>query len=111
MQAGVVMTHKSITDSAKGQMCTIRLPTICNFDHTTTVFAHISGIRLGHGTGIKTMFGAYSCNKCHDAIDGRARSGLGKDYLRAAHLDGAFETLCIILRNQPHLWEKFKNDN
>lgn len=101
------MTHKAITDSAKGQMCTIRLPGICNFDPATTVFCHLSGIRHGHGTGIKTIFGAYGCDKCHDCVDGRTRSGLSKDYLRAAHLDGAFETLCLILRDAPNLWERF----
>lgn len=51
-----------------------------------------------------------SANKCHDAVDERTRSGLGKDYLRAAHLDGAFETLCLILRDKPQLWEKFLNE-
>lgn len=101
------MTSKTITDSARGQICTVRLPGICSFEPETTVFAHISGLRHRHGTGIKTMFGAYACNRCHDCIDGRVRSGLGKDYLRAAHLDGVLETLALILREQPHLWDKF----
>ena len=101
------MTHKAITQSARGQICTVRLPGVCNFNMETTVFAHLSGIRLGHGVGVKTMFGAYCCSDCHDAIDGRRRTGLGKDYLRLAHSDGAFETLGLILRDSPELWDKF----
>ena len=104
------MTHKAITESARNQKCTVRLPGICNYNPDTTIFAHISGLRHGHGVGQKTIFGAYCCSSCHDCVDFRARSALTKDYLRAAHLDGAIETLCIILRDTPELWAKFLKD-
>lgn len=54
------MRHKAITDSAKGQLCTIHLPGICNFNQETTAFAHYNRVRLGSGKGIKSLFGAFS---------------------------------------------------
>lgn len=101
------MTHKLITDSARDQKCTIRLPNICNGNSATTVFCHLSGVRFGHGVGIKTLFGAYGCSSCHDAIDGRIKSDLSQDYIKLAHKDGVFETLLHIIKNQPKLWAKF----
>lgn len=84
---------KKITDSAKGEDCTIRLPGISNRDSETVVYCHINGIRFGHGTGIKTEFGAYGCSDCHEVVDGRRKSNYNHDYIRASHLEGVIETL------------------
>jgi len=87
-----------ITQSARGKNCTIRLPNVCNHNNETTIFAHINGIRFGHGVGIKVndMFGAYSCSDCHDAVDGRAKTMYTKDELHIAHLEGILETMIIL---------------
>lgn len=87
-----------ITASAKGEQCTIRLPNVCNHDSSTVVFAHINGIRFGHGVGIKVndMFGAYACSSCHDAVDGRVKTHHSKDDLHIAHLEGILETMVIL---------------
>ena len=87
-----------ITESARNQPCTVRLPFICNHDDSTTVFAHLSGIRHGHGVGIKTNFGAYACSACHDALDGRIKrpEWLSKDALKLAHYEATIETLEIL---------------
>jgi hypothetical protein len=85
-----------ITQSARNQPCTVRLPFVCNHDDSTTVFAHISGVRHGHGTGIKTNFGAYACSSCHDVLDGRVKSIHSKEYLKLAHLESVIETLSIL---------------
>jgi hypothetical protein len=85
-----------ITQSARNQPCTVRLPFVCNRDDSTTVFAHLSGIRNGHGTGIKTNFGAYACSSCHDALDGRVKSMHSKDYLKLVHLEAVIETMSIL---------------
>ena len=85
-----------ITDSARHENCTIRLGQVCNHNPETTVFCHISGVRFGHGMGIKTKFGAYGCSSCHDAIDGRVKSGYSDVELKNAHYQGVLETLAIM---------------
>jgi hypothetical protein len=82
-----------VTESAKGENCTIRLPGHCNFNPETTVFCHINGIRFNHGVGYKTKFGAYGCSSCHDVVDGRAPTELSRDYVKLCHYEGVFETM------------------
>ncbi len=86
---------KKITDSARGESCSVRLPGICNYDNNTVVFAHINGVRFGHGIGIKTKLGAYACSSCHDALDGRTKrpDGIEIDDLKLAHYEGVMETM------------------
>lgn len=63
-----------ITDSARGEACTIQGPW-CNSDPDTTVWAHSpSGSFFGKGTSIKgeDAIGCYACSACHDTVDGRA---------------------------------------
>jgi hypothetical protein len=59
------------------------------------VFAHISGVRFGHGTAIKTKLGAYACSKCHDLIDSRVKrpDGVTAQDVKIAHYEGVLETL------------------
>ena len=84
----------STTESARGETCTVRLPG-CDYGTETTVFAHIAGVRFGHGMGKKTNLGAYACHKCHQKIDFRENEPEG--YTRAevelAHFQGMAETL------------------
>lgn len=63
---------KKITDSAKGQYCTVRLPGICNGNNETVVFAHI-GKRRGIGIKCADYFGVYACESCHSEIDRRTQ--------------------------------------
>lgn len=86
---------KKITASAKGEDCTVRLPGVCNFNRDTVVFAHISGVRFGHGIGKKTKLGAYACSSCHDLIDGRVPLPfhITKQAVKMAHYEAVMETL------------------
>lgn len=83
-----------ITESAKGESCTIRVPAHCNGNSETTVLAHINGVRFGHGTGIKVddTLAAYACSDCHDVVDGRQRSDYTRNELKLMHYEGVFET-------------------
>lgn len=84
-----------ITQSAKGEPCTVRIPNVCNFNPQTTVYAHLNGIRFGHGVGQKCsdLHGAYCCNDCHDVVDGRVKTGLhSKEAIKLMHLQGVIET-------------------
>lgn len=86
---------RKITQSARGQECTVRIPSICNGNPETVVFAHVNGIRFGHGVGKKTKWGAYSCSACHDCTDGRIPRphGMTHDQVKLAHYEGVIETL------------------
>jgi hypothetical protein len=90
-----MVSEKKKTDSARGEDCTIRLPGVCNFKPETTVACHVSGVRFGHGTGIKTKFFAYGCSSCHDVVDGRRKrpDGMSKEAVQVAHLEGVLETM------------------
>jgi hypothetical protein len=61
---------KKITDSAKGERCTLRISGVCNHNPETVVFAHIEGSN-GMGTKNHDLFGVYACSDCHDWLDGR----------------------------------------
>lgn len=78
---------------AKGQVCEIRLPGICNGNPETTVLAHVRMIGLS-GTGLKSpdLFAAYACSDCHDAVDGRTNYGLSAFERRLALLEGVIRT-------------------
>lgn len=83
-----------VTESARGEDCTIRLGGVCNRNPETVVLAHLNGVRFGHGVGIKVsdQFGAYACSCCHDAVDGRVKTNYSKTELKLAHLEGVIET-------------------
>lgn len=52
----------------------VRIPGVCNKNPETVVLAHSNERRLlGVGTGMKphNLFGAWACQACHDAVDGR----------------------------------------
>lgn len=58
---------KKITDSAKGEDCTLRIPGVCNWDNSTTVFAHMNGGGMGYKN--HDIHGCYACSDCHDWLD------------------------------------------
>jgi hypothetical protein len=91
-----------ITNSARMEDCTIRLPGVCNFNTETTVFMHIDKIRFGKGVAIKASeggidLGAYGCSGCHSAIHGTP-CGLTPEYIYTAFLEGVVETWTKLIR-------------
>ncbi len=85
-----------ITESAKGEECTLRIPGVCNFNTETTVFAHRGG--GGMGMKHKDLFGAYCCSSCHDVIDGKVKSYYTREQLLIFQYEAIFETQEILLR-------------
>lgn len=63
---------KKITMSAKNESCTLRIPSVCNHNPETVVFAHLGGNK-GTGTKNHDIFGIYACSRCHDWMDGRLK--------------------------------------
>ena len=87
---------KRLRDSAKGQVCRVRLPSVCNWNPETTVLAHLGGA----GMGIKKddMQGAFSCSSCHDEVDRRTRI-FEEDYVELAFRQGVERTQSYWLQN------------
>lgn len=83
------------TRSAKGQMCQIRIPHVCNGNPKTTVLAHLNG--AGMGMKRLNVHGAYSCSACHDVVDGRKKSEWSKDCIDLWHHHGVIRTQKIMV--------------
>ncbi len=88
-----------ITKSAKGEECQIRIPLVCNFDNSTTVFCHING--GGGGMKQPDTEGAYGCSKCHDTVDFRVSPpDMSRAYIDSTklyHHEGAMRTRKILI--------------
>jgi Protein of unknown function (DUF1364) len=62
----------AITDSARDQICELRIPFVCNHDRATTVWCHRNGVEFkGIGAKSPDLLGSYGCSACHDAYDRR----------------------------------------
>lgn len=91
------MKQDRYTRSARGQHCTVRLPGVCDDNTETTVLAHLNG--GGMGMKKSSIHGAYSCAKCHDALDRRTWTDFDRDFLNHAHLEGVIRTQAIMIRD------------
>lgn len=87
---------QKLRDSARDQVCLVRLPGICNFDASTTVLAHLNG--GGMGAKKSCLQGAFCCAKCHDEVDRRTRK-LDRDYVELAFRQGVERTQEYWLQN------------
>lgn len=58
-------------ESARGEVCALRIPSICNHDNSTTVLCHapFSG---KFGSRRDDWWAVYGCSSCHDAVDHRS---------------------------------------
>ena len=82
-----------LTKAARGQECTVRLYPYCNFDITTTVFAHAPSPYKGTSIKSPDWWGADCCSVCHDIIDRRKRvSDLSEYEILERFFYGIFET-------------------
>ena len=86
-----------ITESARGAECQVRIPSVCNYNRETTVFAHLGG----SGMALKQpdSEGAYACSACHDVIDGRVPRPVEftNDDIELMHHEGAMRTRLILV--------------
>ena len=90
------MKKVNLRREARGRDCQIRIPEICNGNPETTVLCH----KGGAGLGMKgpDQIAAWGCSSCHDAVDGRLRSGITANYdYRLYFYDGIFRTQEILI--------------
>ena len=83
-----------LTKSARGRMCEVRIPGICNHNPETTVLAHLNG--GGMGRKQPDLLGTFACSACHDEIDRRTRHTEAAT-ARLHHLEGIVRTQLIWL--------------
>ncbi|MDX8382450.1 MAG: nuclease domain-containing protein [Ghiorsea sp.] len=62
---------KKLRDSANGEVCTLRLIGICNYNEETTSLNHLPHWSNGMGTKPTDLSSCYGCSDCHAYIDGR----------------------------------------
>ena len=87
---------------AKGKECQIRIPGVCNRDHTTTVLCHI---RLAGLTGwalkAPDELAAIGCSSCHDMADGRIEHPSWiKGEVKLMFYEGVFRTQAMWLKER-----------
>lgn len=83
--------------AARGEVCTVRLPGVCNWNPETTVLAHIRrNWNAGAGKKAPDHHAVFACSDCHDVIDGRrgcyinrGPAGFMEDFI----VDAIFRTL------------------
>lgn len=87
-----------ITESARGENCTVRIPAVCNFNTETTVAAHFSLAGFS-GKGIKSpdWMIAYACSACHDECDRRTQHH-DLETVRLSHAEGVFRTQKLLFK-------------
>lgn len=74
--------------SARGQQCTLVLPS-CNHDPETTVLAHLPSPVKGMGNKGDDHFAVFACSNCHHDLDHRVWNDF---HLQAASLRGLQRT-------------------
>jgi hypothetical protein len=82
------MLVSKIRKSARDEDCSLRIPTICNFNPETTVLAHLNTKFKGMGLKSPDLFGVYACSNCHDVLDGRRNHPIDAQSV----MDALFET-------------------
>jgi hypothetical protein len=93
-----VMAQDALTKLARGSECMVRIPSVCNFDSSTTVLAHLNMVGIS-GRGIKSpsLLGAHACSECHRCIDSNGSThGLERDYVRLAFFEGMARTQYLL---------------
>lgn len=85
------MKQTKITKSAKGEDCSVRLPTICSFDNDKTILAHL-GTSFSAPNRANDFHACYCCSDCHDIIDGRRKSDFTDHDILIATSDAMIET-------------------
>ena len=63
-------TPKRIMDAAKGEMCTLNIVGVCNYDPETTVACHLPDGTGGSNRLTGPLSIAFGCSGCHFYLDG-----------------------------------------
>jgi len=101
------MKSKAIRDSAKGEACTINAVGICNYDQSTTVYAHLNSEWKGMGHKSPDIAsGVFACHSCHQWLDGVRLSKWSDDGYCEAQNHRDWYMLRALQRTIVRLYEK-----
>lgn len=81
-----------LTQSAKGEDCTLQIFPYCNGNPETVVLCHLPSERKGTAIKSPDHWGAYGCSSCHDVIDGRRKTDLGEAEILKCMMRGLYRT-------------------
>lgn len=91
----------SITQSARGEACQIRLIGVCSCRRETTVWCHANGSAAGKGIGMKShdLLGAYGCSTCHAVVDRQVPlpRHLTREGVKLAFWEGHARSLLLLI--------------
>ena len=90
----------NLRDEARGRVCQVRLPNVCNHDPETVVLAHfrLSGLS-GFGIKAHDLQGAHACSNCHAYVDSH------KDVdTQLAFAHGCFRTIAALVKEGKVTW-------
>lgn len=86
-----------LRESALGEECLVRIPTVCKFQPEYTILSHYPGMAGGRGRSIKSvdLASAYCCTACDAVIDRQAKPPAGMTYqdCLVAWMEGHMRTL------------------
>lgn len=97
------MRSSKLRNSAKGQLCTLQIPGICNHNPETVVLCHLPS--ENHGIAYKSddFWAVYGCSNCHDVIDGRKLYKWDVGELERTILKALYRTLREWVNNENHM--------
>lgn len=96
---------RDLTKLARGESCQIRCPGVCLDNPETVILAHLRMIGIsGYGLKAPDALAAWSCQACHDVVDGRTPSDYTHDELRAMLLDGMARTQYRLIQSGVIRW-------
>jgi len=87
-----------IRKSAKNQQCQIRIPGVCRHETETVVLCHLGG--AGWARKSLDIHGAYGCQRCHDVVDGRAKSEHNIILIKLFFLEAIIRTQEIMVKKE-----------
>lgn len=91
-----------ITQSARGEGCSVRIPGVCLRTSETVIWAHANGSAAGKGIGMKSsdILGAYACQACHDVYDRRAPLPIGhfREAVEVYFWEGHARSLLLLMK-------------
>lgn len=96
------MKTTAIRQSARGEECDVRIPGVCTFDSSHTIWSHYRGHAGGKGLSLKSLdeCGANACTSCDAVYDGQAPrpAGMSKADVDLMWLQGHMRSLMKLKR-------------